>query len=162
MKANGVKVTIKKNNTQAIIAATSGGKLGKAVQAGGFILETAIKISMAAASHAGILYKRSGKKKAHQASAAGETPAVATGVYINSIITQLVSETPTRAMAEVGTNSVYANRLELGFMETDSLGRKYQQAPRPHFRPAYDKNKQGMLNSIHYWAKQNLEQAAKP
>ena len=43
--------------------------------------------------------------------------------------------------ARVGTNVVYAARLEFGFRDTDSLGRRYNQAPRPYLRPAFDKSK---------------------
>jgi len=34
------------------------------------------------------------------------------------------------------TNHPAARRLEYGFVGTDSLGRNYNQAPRPHMRPA--------------------------
>lgn len=148
-------VKIVHSNVKEVLDSMSGDRLGRAVMAGGFILETAIKISMAATSHTGIQYGT------HQASAAGETPAVDTGVYINSIITQLASSSPTEAIAEVGTNAVQANRLELGFMETDSLGRKYQQRPRPHFRPAYDNNLQKIEATIRRFAKQQIEGATK-
>lgn len=40
-------------------------------------------------------------------------------------------------MAEVGTDLPYAKRLEFGFMDTDSLGRRYNQAPRPYLLPAH-------------------------
>jgi HK97 gp10 family phage protein len=38
----------------------------------------------------------------------------------------------------VGTDVVYARRMELGFRGADSLGRVYNQAPRPYLRPAFD------------------------
>jgi len=41
------------------------------------------------------------------------------------------------AIGRVGSNSHYARRLELGFVGTDSLGRNYNQLPRPHFRPVH-------------------------
>lgn len=40
--------------------------------------------------------------------------------------------------ATVGTNKPQGRRLEYGFVGTDSLGRTYNQAPRPHVRPAVD------------------------
>ena len=40
--------------------------------------------------------------------------------------------------ATVGTNKPQARRLEYGFVGTDSLGRHYNQGPRPHVRPAVD------------------------
>lgn len=41
-------------------------------------------------------------------------------------------------VAEVGTDLVYGWRLEAGFVGTDSLGRHYNQMPRPHWGPAAD------------------------
>lgn len=41
----------------------------------------------------------------------------------------------------VGSAVVYARRLELGFAGRDSLGRNYNQAPRPYLRPAVRNNR---------------------
>ena len=44
-------------------------------------------------------------------------------------------------------------RLEFGFIGVDSLGRVYSQAPRPHWRPAYDLNSDeyaGIIAQIMY------------
>lgn len=38
----------------------------------------------------------------------------------------------------VGTNLVYARRIEYGFIGADKLGRVYNQRPRPYLRPAFD------------------------
>ena len=38
----------------------------------------------------------------------------------------------------VGTDLPYARRLEYGFIGPDKLGRIYNQAPRPYFRPPLD------------------------
>jgi HK97 gp10 family phage protein len=40
----------------------------------------------------------------------------------------------------VGTDLPYARRLEYGFIGPDKLGRVYNQAPRPYFRPPLDTN----------------------
>lgn len=40
--------------------------------------------------------------------------------------------------AVVGTNAPQGRRLEMGFVGTDSLGRRYSQPPYPHFGPALD------------------------
>ena len=48
----------------------------------------------------------------------------------------------------VGTNVEYARRLELGFVGTDSLGRTYNQKPRPHIIPAFEKHKKIILGKI--------------
>jgi len=54
----------------------------------------------------------------------------------------------------VGTDLPYARRLEYGFADKDKLGRVYNQAARPYFRPPLDTNKEkyrdiyaGALNS---------------
>lgn len=43
--------------------------------------------------------------------------------------------------AAVGTDVVYARRIEYGFNGADSLGRVYHQTPQPYMRPAFDENK---------------------
>lgn len=49
---------------------------------------------------------------------------------------------------EVGTNEPYAWRIERGFHGTDSLGRYYNQAPRPYLLPAYQMHQPGIASSI--------------
>jgi len=44
---------------------------------------------------------------------------------------------PNTFAAVVGTNVKYARRIEFGFMDTDKLGRKYNQQPQPYLYPAY-------------------------
>jgi phage gpG-like protein len=43
-------------------------------------------------------------------------------------------------IALVGTNVPYARRLEYGYIDTDSLGRNYHQAPAARWRPTFDNN----------------------
>jgi HK97 gp10 family phage protein len=136
------------DKTPKLIEALSGDRLGRAVVAGGFVLETAVKISMSATSHTGIVYTRRGKK--HQASAPGETPAVATGVLANSISTQLASSSATDAWAEVGTGVEYAEFLEFGTSRMQ---------PRPFMRPGYDNNVAKIEDTIRKFAKQAIEGA---
>ena len=45
----------------------------------------------------------------------------------------------------VGTNVEYGRRVEMGFVGTDSLGRTYNQAPKPYLRPALEKNRSKIL-----------------
>jgi len=149
------KVKIIKTNVKEILASMSGDRLGRAVMAGGFVLEAEVKISMSSQAHSGRVYGN------HQASAAGETPAVDTGAYVNSIVTQLVNSNETEAFAEVGTGSVQAMRLEYGFVGRDSLGRLYNQLPRPHFRPAFDNNVEKIKAAVRAWSKKQIEGAAK-
>ena len=56
-------------------------------------------------------------------------------------ITNEVEET----IGRVGTNVEYARRIELGFVGTDILGRKYNQKPYPYLRPALEKNRSKIL-----------------
>jgi hypothetical protein len=42
-----------------------------------------------------------------------------------------------KPFAVVGTNLVYARRIEHGFVGQDSLGRSYNQAPKPYLHPAF-------------------------
>ena len=45
-----------------------------------------------------------------------------------------------RHVVAVGTNVVYARRVEYGFAGTDRLGRTYHQPAQPYVRPALDEN----------------------
>lgn len=55
-------------------------------------------------------------------------------------------EQPTKKLTGyVGSNVEYARRIELGFVGTDSLGRKYNQKPRPYLRPALEKNRKRIM-----------------
>jgi len=60
-----------------------------------------------------------------------QTPHVDTGRLRASIATRLVPRN-----AQVGTNVVYARRIEFGFKGDDSLGRTYNQAAYPFLKPA--------------------------
>ena len=64
------------------------------------------------------------------------------GTYRNSVHTTPAVVTDTSISVEIGSAMPYACRLEWGFMDIDSLGRMYNQAPRPHWRPAFDNNKE--------------------
>ena len=139
------KVKIVKSNVKEVLASMAGDRLGKAVMAGGFVLETAVKVSMSAASHTGYVYGK------HQASAPGETPAVDTGILVNSINTELVSSSATEAWSQVGTGVEYAEPLEFGTS---------RMKPRPFMRPAYDHNVEKIKDAIRRFAKQQIESAS--
>lgn len=51
-----------------------------------------------------------------------------------------VEKSNERCEVMVGSTMNYAMRLEKGFNDTDSLGRRYHQPPRPFLRPALDEN----------------------
>ncbi len=63
-------------------------------------------------------------------------PNVITGQYLASNL-YLVQATAGGYEAVVYSDAPQSMRLELGFYGTDSLGRTYNNAPLPHFGPAY-------------------------
>ena len=69
----------------------------------------------------------------------GNPPAVQTTVLIGSIHSG-VEVTEDAVVGTVGSyDVVYALRMELGFSGQDSLGRNYDQAPRPFLVPAFER-----------------------
>ena len=74
-------------------------------------------------------------------------PNVITGDYRRSI-TVVFSHAEGMHTATVGTNNPQARRLEFGFHGQDSLGRHYNQPPRPHFGPALDEIEPGYLAGL--------------
>lgn len=70
----------------------------------------------------------------------GRTP-YKTGTYRRSFHMETVEKSSERCRVEVGTDAPQAKRLEYGFVGADKLGRVYNQAPRPHIRPALDENR---------------------
>lgn len=66
-------------------------------------------------------------------------PNVITGDYRRSITVEFIREQAGSSVsAVIGSNNPQARRLEFGFHGEDSLGRHYNQAPLPHFGPAFD------------------------
>ena len=66
-------------------------------------------------------------------------PNAPTGDYRGSWRVEEVDEAdPTAVSRSAGTDRVQANRLEYGFVGTDSAGRTYDQPPYPHMGPAAD------------------------
>lgn len=63
-----------------------------------------------------------------------------TGTLMRNIKEVRKEKSPTRCVSQVGATVGYALRLEKGFTDTDSLGRRYHQPPRPFLRPALDEN----------------------
>lgn len=74
----------------------------------------------------------------------GQPPHVLSGRLRQSISHMILRETM-RVIARIGTNVIYARRLELGFVGTDSLGRNIHQGPRPYLRPALDRYLKSIL-----------------
>lgn len=67
-----------------------------------------------------------------------------TGTYRRSL--HPLSESPTEV--RVGTDLVYARRLEYGFSGTDSLGRTYNQPPGGYARRAADTQRDAAIREI--------------
>jgi hypothetical protein len=59
----------------------------------------------------------------------------------------------------VGPDVPYGRRIELGFIGTDSLGRKYHQGPRPYLRPAFDSKQQEALQAMVQVARETIYEA---
>lgn len=78
-------------------------------------------------------YRVPGTQKTYTASAPGEAPAIQFGTLRSSIIVEFIAQNHRR----VGTNMVYARRLELGDRGPDKRGVTIK--ARPYLRPALDK-----------------------
>jgi len=78
------------------------------------------------------------RRSLHVGGAAGETPDFQGG--LDSGYSDLGQGEIGAKTAEVfgGTDVPYARRIELGFEDSDSLGRSYHQKARPFLRPAFD------------------------
>lgn len=68
----------------------------------------------------------------------GPGPNVATGDYRRSWAVQTGRDATGAVVALVSTRSPQGPRLEYGFTDVDSLGRRYAQPPYPHVRPAVE------------------------
>jgi hypothetical protein len=84
---------------------------------------------------------KDGRRRGLNPSKPGKPPKRVEGRLIQSIAAKVV-RTRRKIRGFVGTNVVYARRLELGFFDLDSLGRLIQQAARPFLRPAVIDNKE--------------------
>jgi hypothetical protein len=77
----------------------------------------------------------------------GRTP-YKTGTYRRGWHLETVEKTPERCTVIVGNDQPQGPRLEFGFVGRDVLGRFYNQAARPHIRPALDENKDSAINEF--------------
>jgi hypothetical protein len=53
-----------------------------------------------------------------------------------------------RVNIRIGTDLEYAARIEYGFSGRDSLGRNYDQPPKPYLRPAFDEHKDEAIREV--------------
>ncbi len=74
-------------------------------------------------------------------------PHVLTGRLRQSIAWEVVAG-ENEVVGRVGTNVVYARRLELGFVGTDKAGRNINQEPRPYLRPSLEENRKAILRFL--------------
>jgi len=71
------------------------------------------------------------------------TSPIDTGQYRSEIRTEEPVVSDVSIEVTIGSPAPQSARLEYGYMGlTDSLGRTFYQAPRPHWRPAFDLGKQ--------------------
>ncbi len=63
-------------------------------------------------------------------------PRVISGDYRRSINGEVIEIDRGRIRGQIATNAAQARRLEFGFFGPDSLGRKFNQRPLPHFAPS--------------------------
>ena len=75
-------------------------------------------------------------------------PRVVTGAYRDSWGARMLKGRAGQQVGVVHTNHPAAHRLEYGFVGTDSLGRRYNQQPFPHFRPAYTKTEKFFFDRL--------------
>lgn len=72
--------------------------------------------------------------------AAKENAPVVSGDLKKSITTTHTLNTPEKQERMIEPKVPYGRRIEMGFVGADSLGRVYNQPPRPYMRPAFDVN----------------------
>lgn len=85
-----------------------------------------------------LLNKRASKRD--PSSAPGEPPRKQTGRLYDSIFFKVEREKD-EVIGVIYSNDIKARRLELGFVGVDSLGRRYDQKPRPFMRPGLAESK---------------------
>jgi HK97 gp10 family phage protein len=73
---------------------------------------------------------------------------VKTGNLRRSIHIVILLARGSRAAVAVGTDAAYGRRIEFGFTDRDSLGREYNQPPRPYLRPALDNNRDEIRREV--------------
>jgi HK97 gp10 family phage protein len=83
-------------------------------------------------------------------------PEIITGATRRNIREVRKEKSPVRCVSQVGSTLSHAMRLEKGFMDTDRLGRRYHQQPRPFLRPALDENEAEIQKAFEEKIKQIL------
>lgn len=104
--------------------------------------EGAVKKTLSG-KRSGRIYRVSRKGRLHQASAPGEPPAVMFGALRQSITSTEPVWDGWQVSCEVGTNLVYARRLEWGGVDRRGI----RILPRPYFEPTFVKEEEN-INAI--------------
>lgn len=144
MARNGVEFT----NNFAVVKGRLREGMERNVRQASALLEGEIKRKLGSGTRTGKTYPVPGtKSKTYTASAPGEAPAVMLSNYMNSI-THDVKVEPNQITGTTGTNQEQGKRLEFGFVGTDSLGRRYNQEPRPHMKVTYEENREKIKQKL--------------
>lgn len=85
---------------------------------------------------------------------------VITGNLMGSIHPEIGKVTSDSVDVLIGTNLVYAKRVEYGFFGRDRIGRFFTQAPRAYLRPAFDTKKEAALAFIASEIKKTVEHSS--
>lgn len=75
-------------------------------------------------------------------------PSVVTGDFLSSITGEVLSGAGSTIIGSIGSSSPYARRLEFGFVGADSLGRVYNQGPRPWLAPSVPEIEEALVSGI--------------
>ena len=86
---------------------------------------------------------------------------VVTGTLRRSLHHETADTSPTAAAIDIGTDLVYARRVEYGFSGRDSLGRLYNQAPNPYLHSASEAKKDEAIREAAAALKDLIDAAVK-
>lgn len=109
-------------------------------------IETAGKAHVVA-MHYGAILKTNVQRRASLPRTGPPGPRLITGDYVRSMHLRTTRQVE-GSTATVGTNAPQARRLEFGFNDTDSRGRRYNQPPYPHWGPALDETAPAFVAAI--------------
>lgn len=132
-----MSITVKFSSNMAnVMAQVDGTAKGRMLQA---VVEVRNEtLETLSGQRTGRIYRVPGTTRTYQASSPGEPPAVATAGLRQSITGKARTEAKV-VIGEVGTDMPYGPRLEFGFSDVDSLGRRYNMAARPWLKPSFEK-----------------------
>jgi len=92
----------------------------------------------------GRIYKVPGTQRTYTASSPGEPPAIRLGDLKDSVKWTIETQGK-EIIGKVGTDKEYGARLEFGYHDTDSKGRRYNMAARPWLQKSFDETKDEVI-----------------